>query len=76
MITDTYCKGLFCLKKTVIMLLFLCIYMNKTLPTLGNEKEQQIKFYKKLLDKLIFSWATKNLKMFNFTCLTGQMCKK
>ena len=51
--------------------------MNKTFPTLGNENEQQqIKFYEKLLDKLIFLWATKNLKMFNFTCLTGQMCKK
>ena len=40
-------------------------YMNKTLSTLGNEKEQQqIKFYEKLLGELIFSRATKNLKMF------------
>ena len=37
--------------------------MNKTLPTLENEKEQwQIKFYKKLLGELIFLWVTKNLK--------------
>ena len=35
----TYCKGLFCL---------VFLFMNKTLPTLGNEKEQQqIKFYEK-----------------------------
>ena len=42
--------------------------MNKTLPTLGNEKEQQqIKFYEKWSGELIFSRATKNLKMFYFT---------
>ena len=52
-------------------------YMNKTLPTLGNEKEQQqIKFYEKLSGKLIFSQATKNLKMFYFTRLTGRVLKK
>ena len=46
--------------------------MNKTLPTLGNEKEQQqIEFYKKLSDELIFSRVTKNLKMFHFTRPTG-----
>ena len=46
--------------------------MHKTLPTLGNEKEQkQVKFYKKSWDQLIFSQATKNLKMFYFTGLTG-----
>ena len=51
--------------------------MNKTLPTLGNEKEQhEIKIYKKLLHKLIFSWATKNLKMFYFTHPNGQVLKK
>ena len=46
--------------------------MHKTLPTLGNEKEQQqIKFYEKLLGELIFSQATKNVRMFYFTCPTG-----
>ena len=44
--------------------------MYKTLPTLGNEKEQQeIKFYGKSLGEFIFLWATKNLKMFYFTRL-------
>ena len=52
-------------------------YMNKTLPTLKNEKEQQqIKFYEKLSSKLIFSQASKNLKMFYFTRLTGPVIKK
>ena len=52
-------------------------YMNKTLQTLVNEKEQQqIKFYEKLSGELIFSRSTKNLKMFYFTCLTGQVLKK
>ena len=47
----------------------ICIlpYMHKTLPTLGNEKEQQqIKFYENLLSKLIFLQATKNLKILYF----------
>ena len=44
-------------------------YMLETIPTLGNEKEQQqIKFYKKSLGELIFLWVTKNLEMFYFTC--------
>ena len=52
-------------------------YMHKTLPTLGNEKEQQrIKFYEKLLVKFIFSQATKNLKMIYFICPTGQVLQK
>ena len=35
-------------------------YMHKTLPTLGNEKEQyQIKFYKNSSEELIFLQATK-----------------
>ena len=34
----TYCRGLFRLQKTVVMLIFLC--MHKTRPILGNEKEQ------------------------------------
>ena len=51
--------------------------MNKTIPTLGSVKEQkQIKSYKKLLGELIFSQATKNLKMFYFTHLTGRVFKK
>ena len=51
--------------------------MNKTLPTLGNEKEQQqIKFYGKLSGESIFSWATRNLKMFYFTRPTSQVLKK
>ena len=50
--------------------------MHKTLPILGNEKEQQkIKFYEKLLSKLIFLLVTKNLKMTYFTQPTGQMLK-
>ena len=52
-------------------------YMHKTLPTLGNEKEQkQIKFYEKSLGKLIFSQATKNLKIIYFTFLSGRVLKK
>ena len=51
--------------------------MNKTFPTLGKEKEQQqIKIYEKLLGELIFSQATKNLKMFYFTRPTGRVLKK
>ena len=51
--------------------------MNKTLPTLGNEKEQQqVKFYEKLSGESIFSWVTKNLKMFYFTRPTGRVFKK
>ena len=50
--------------------------MNKTLPPLGNAKEQQIKFYEKLLGKFIFSRATKNLKIFYFTRPTGRVLKK
>ena len=53
------------------------LYMHETLPTLGNEKEQkQIKFWEKWLGELIFSWATKYLKMFYFTCPTGRVFKK
>ena len=52
-------------------------YMHKTLPTLGNEKEQQqIKFYEKSSGELIFSGTTKNLKMFYITRPTGQVLKK
>ena len=40
------------------------LYMHRTLPTLGNEKEQQqINFYEKSSGKLIFSRDTKNLWM-------------
>ena len=54
-----------------------CCVLHKTLPTLGNEKEQQqIKFYKKSLGELIFSQRTKNLKMFYFTRPTGRKLKK
>ena len=50
--------------------------MHKTLPTLGNKKEQQQnKFYKKSSGEFIFLWATKSLKMFYFTCPTGQVLK-
>ena len=52
-------------------------YMNKTLPTLVNEEEQQqIKFYEKLLGELIFLQATKNLKIFYFTRPTGRVIEK
>ena len=51
--------------------------MYKTLPTLENEKEyQEIKFYEKSLGEFIFSWVTKNLEMFYFTCLSGRVLKK
>ena len=47
-------------------------YIHKTLPTLGNKKEQkQTEFYKKSSGNLIFLQATKNLKIIYFTCLTG-----
>ena len=56
---------------------FEVICMHKTLPTLRNEKEQQeSKFYEKSLGKFIFSWATKNLKMFYFTRVSGRVFKK
>ena len=52
-------------------------YMHKTLPTLGNEKEQQqINFYKKLLRQVEFLRATKNLNRVYFTRLTGRVLKK
>ena len=52
-------------------------YMNKTLPTLGNEKEQQeTKFYEKLLGQLIFLRVTKNLKMFYFISPTGRVLER
>ena len=51
--------------------------MHKTLPTLGNKKEQkQIEFYEKSLGKLIFWQATKNLKIIYFTRPTGWVLKK
>ena len=51
--------------------------MHKTLPILQNENEQQqMKFNEKLSDKLIFLQATKNFRMFYFTCMTGQVLKK
>ena len=51
-------------------------YMHKTLPTSGNEKEQQIKCYEKLSGEFIFSRVTNNLKMFYFTHPTGWVLKK
>ena len=49
---------------------FKVIYMHQTLPTLGNEKEQQeIKFHENHWTSLF--WVTKNLKMFYFTRLRG-----
>ena len=51
--------------------------MHKTLPILGNEKEQQqIKFYKKPSVKSIFLRVTRNLKMLYFTRPTVQVFKK
>ena len=51
--------------------------MHEAFPTLGNEKEQkQIKFYKKILDKLIFLQTTENLKIFYLTHPTGRVLKK
>ena len=45
--------------------MLILLHMNKTLPTLGNQKEhQQIKFYEKLSGELIFLPQTKNRKMF------------
>ena len=38
-------------------------------------KKQQIKFYKKSPGELIFSQATKNLKMIYFACPTDQVLK-
>ena len=50
--------------------------MHKALKTLVNEKEQQkIKYYKKSSGELIFSWMTKNLKMFYLTPLLGECSK-
>ena len=51
--------------------------MHKSLPTLGNKKEQQrIKFYEKLSGELIFLRTTKNFKMIYFTRPTEQVIKK
>ena len=53
---------------------YIPMYINKTLLTLGNKKEQQqIKFNEKLSGKLIFSRVTKNLKMFYFTATTRRV---
>ena len=39
---------------------YIPLYMHTTLPTLGNEKEQQqIKLYEKTSGELTFSWSTK-----------------
>ena len=66
----TYCKGLLSLRNSHYA--YVPPYMHKTLPTLGNEKEQyQIKFYEKLLGKFIFLRVTKKIKMFYLTHLTG-----
>ena len=47
---------------------YIPLHMHKALKTLGNEKDQQkIKYYKKSSGELIFSWMTKNLKMFYLT---------
>ena len=67
----TYCKSLLNSHYAYIP-----PYMQKTLPTLGNEKEQQIKFLKNLSCELIFLWAAKNLKMIYFTRPTGRVLKK
>ena len=49
----TYCKGFFVFKNSCHA--YVPPYMNKTLQTLGNEKEQQqIEFYEKLSGELIF----------------------
>ena len=54
----------------IYIYIYICLY--EILLTLGYEKkQQQIKYYEKSLDELIFSRATKNLKMVYFTCLTG-----
>ena len=46
--------------------------MHKTLPTLGNMKEQkEIKFYKQLSSEMIFLLATKILKKIYFPRPTG-----
>ena len=53
------------------------IFLRITLPTLGNEKQQlQIKFYEKSLGELIFTWATKNFRMFYFTSRTRRVLKR
>ena len=41
-----------------------------------DKEQQQIKFYKNLSGKLVFSQVTKNLKMIYLTHLTGQVLKK
>ena len=69
-------KVCFVFKKQSLCL-YIPPYMHKTLPTLGNDKkQQQIKFYEKLLGKLIFLRATKYLKMFYCTCPTRRVLKK
>ena len=71
-----FCKVCFVFKKHYAYA-YISMYMHKTLPILGNEKEQyKIKFYKKLSGKFIFLQATKNLKMSYFTHLTGRVLKK
>ena len=51
--------------------------MHKTLPALGNEKEQkQIEFYEKSSGELILLRANKNLKTIYFTPPTWWVLKK
>ena len=72
----TYFRGFFLSSKNSHYA-YIPPYMHKTFPTEGNEKEQQqTKFYKKSWDELIFLQATKNLKMFYFTCPTRRVLKK
>ena len=50
--------------------------MHKTLPIIGNEKEQQqIKFYSKLSGELILPQATKNLKIIYLFARLGACSK-
>ena len=72
----TYCKGLLCLLKNSHYA-YSPPYLHKTLPTLGNEKQQQqIKFQEKSSGELIFSRATKNLKIIYFSRPNGKLLKK
>ena len=44
------------------MLIYIPLYMHKSLPTLGNETEQQqIKFYEKIVGRVDFLWKSEIL---------------
>ena len=69
-------KVCFAFKKTVIVLIFLCIWIKHSQHKEIRKNNSKINFVKICRASLIFSRASKNLKMFYFNCPTGRVLKK